>query len=218
MGSPAWASCLLPLVLSFLNCETRTAPTVAVASLGAYRGSMGPHIKLSVGGDMELWLLFSVSSPTAQRSWQPPLGHGVPQSSPQSLQCGPGLLALLKPRMTGSFAFSDQQEHRLGPPAARTPVTCRCHHFLAPFALGEQRCGMRGSARFHQMSPGLCLDLQTCSLEIKCLSQCWPFLSFLFLSSFLPSFLPSFLSFFFVFLGPHPRHMEVPRLGIKSEL
>ena len=24
--------------------------------------------------------------------------------------------------------------------------------------------------------------------------------------------------FFFVFLGPHPRHMEVPRLGVKSEL
>ena len=24
--------------------------------------------------------------------------------------------------------------------------------------------------------------------------------------------------FFFVFLGPHPWHMEVPRLGVKSEL
>ena len=24
--------------------------------------------------------------------------------------------------------------------------------------------------------------------------------------------------FFFVFLGPHPRHMEVPRLGVESEL
>ena len=24
--------------------------------------------------------------------------------------------------------------------------------------------------------------------------------------------------FFFVFLGPHPRHMEVPRLGVKVEL
>ena len=28
----------------------------------------------------------------------------------------------------------------------------------------------------------------------------------------------SFLSFFFVFLGPHPQHMEVPRLGVQSEL
>ena len=27
-----------------------------------------------------------------------------------------------------------------------------------------------------------------------------------------------FLSLSFVFLGPHPLHMEVPRLGIKSEL
>ena len=26
-----------------------------------------------------------------------------------------------------------------------------------------------------------------------------------------------FLSFFFVLLGPHQRHMEVPRLGVKSE-
>ena len=25
-------------------------------------------------------------------------------------------------------------------------------------------------------------------------------------------------SFFFVFLGPHPQHMEVPRLGVESEL
>ena len=24
--------------------------------------------------------------------------------------------------------------------------------------------------------------------------------------------------FFFAFLGPYPRHMEVPRLGLKSEL
>ena len=28
----------------------------------------------------------------------------------------------------------------------------------------------------------------------------------------------SFLVFFFCFLGPHSRHMEVPRLGIESEL
>ena len=28
--------------------------------------------------------------------------------------------------------------------------------------------------------------------------------------------MPSF--FFFVFLGPHPWHMEVPRLGVESEL
>ena len=27
-----------------------------------------------------------------------------------------------------------------------------------------------------------------------------------------------FFSFFFVFLGPHPWHMEVPRLGIELEL
>ena len=27
-----------------------------------------------------------------------------------------------------------------------------------------------------------------------------------------------FLVCFFVFLGPHPQHMEVPRLGVKSEL
>ena len=24
--------------------------------------------------------------------------------------------------------------------------------------------------------------------------------------------------FFFFFLGPHPRHMEVPRLGVESEI
>ena len=28
----------------------------------------------------------------------------------------------------------------------------------------------------------------------------------------------SFFFLFFVFLGPHPRHMEVPKLGVKSEL
>ena len=28
----------------------------------------------------------------------------------------------------------------------------------------------------------------------------------------------SFFFFFFRFLGPHLRHMEVPRLGVKSEL
>ena len=27
-----------------------------------------------------------------------------------------------------------------------------------------------------------------------------------------------FFSFFFCFLGPHPWHMEVPRLGVRSEL
>ena len=32
-----------------------------------------------------------------------------------------------------------------------------------------------------------------------------------------PSFLPSFLSFL-CFLGPHPWHMEVPRLGVELEL
>ena len=30
--------------------------------------------------------------------------------------------------------------------------------------------------------------------------------------------LKSLLNFFFVFLGPHPEHMEVPRLGVESEL
>ena len=53
------------------------------------------------------------------------------------------------------------------------------------------------------------------------------FLSFLspsFLASSLPAFLfpafpPSFFSFFSLsFLGLHPRHMEVPRLGVWSEL
>ena len=46
---------------------------------------------------------------------------------------------------------------------------------------------------------------------------CWGY----FLSSFLPFFLSFFLSLFiylfdlfFVFLGLHPRHMEVPRLGV----
>ena len=28
----------------------------------------------------------------------------------------------------------------------------------------------------------------------------------------------SFFFFFWSFLGPHPRHMEIPRLGVKSEL
>ena len=27
-----------------------------------------------------------------------------------------------------------------------------------------------------------------------------------------------FILFYFCFLGPHPRHMEVPRLGVESEL
>ena len=27
-----------------------------------------------------------------------------------------------------------------------------------------------------------------------------------------------FFFFFLVFLGPHPQHMEVPRLGVESEL
>ena len=27
-----------------------------------------------------------------------------------------------------------------------------------------------------------------------------------------------YMYFFFVFLGPNPRHMEVPRLGVQSEL
>ena len=27
-----------------------------------------------------------------------------------------------------------------------------------------------------------------------------------------------FYLFYYLFLGPHPRHMEVPRLGVKSEL
>ena len=41
------------------------------------------------------------------------------------------------------------------------------------------------------------------------------------LGSCLPSFLPSFFLFMsalLLFLGPHPWHMEVPRLGVKSEL
>jgi len=39
-------------------------------------------------------------------------------------------------------------------------------------------------------------------------------LSFSFLPSFLPPLLPSFL----LFLGLHPGHMEIPRLGVKLEL
>ena len=42
------------------------------------------------------------------------------------------------------------------------------------------------------------------------------FLFSLFLSLFLPSSLPSFLPF--LFLGLHPWHMEVPRLGDETEL
>ena len=38
------------------------------------------------------------------------------------------------------------------------------------------------------------------------------------ISLFLPSFLPSFLPVLCVFLGLYLRHMEVPRLGFKSEL
>ena len=37
------------------------------------------------------------------------------------------------------------------------------------------------------------------------------------LYSFLPSFFLS-VTFFLVFLGPNPQHMEVPRLGVQSEL
>ena len=38
-------------------------------------------------------------------------------------------------------------------------------------------------------------------------------------SILLPSQLPvQFLFFSFVFLGPHPWHMEIPRLGVGSEL
>jgi len=51
-----------------------------------------------------------------------------------------------------------------------------------------------------------------------CLSVCLSvFLSFLppSLPPFLPSFLPSCQS---VFLGPHLQYMEVPRLGVESEL
>ena len=49
------------------------------------------------------------------------------------------------------------------------------------------------------------------------------FLSFFFflflLACLLPSFPPSLLFFFlFCFLGPHLRHMEIPRSGVKSEL
>ena len=33
-----------------------------------------------------------------------------------------------------------------------------------------------------------------------------------------PSFCLAFAFFFFSFLGPHPRHMEVPRPGVESEL
>ena len=32
------------------------------------------------------------------------------------------------------------------------------------------------------------------------------------------SFSSFFFFFFFCLLGPHPRHMEVPRVGVKSEL
>jgi len=41
------------------------------------------------------------------------------------------------------------------------------------------------------------------------------------IASFLFFFSFSFFLFFFFFvfsLGPHPRHMEVPRLGVESEL
>ena len=38
------------------------------------------------------------------------------------------------------------------------------------------------------------------------------------LHSHCPSLLPHLDLFFFFFLGPHLRHMEVPRLGVKSEL
>ena len=35
---------------------------------------------------------------------------------------------------------------------------------------------------------------------------------------FIHHFSLNWILFFFFFLGPHPRHMEVPRLGVKSEL
>ena len=36
--------------------------------------------------------------------------------------------------------------------------------------------------------------------------------------AFLSFFFPSFLSFFLVFLGPHLWHMDIPRLGVESQL
>ena len=46
------------------------------------------------------------------------------------------------------------------------------------------------------------------TLSIAEWSSSFSFFSFVFL----------FVFFFLVFLGPHPRHMEVPRLGVESEL
>ena len=45
-----------------------------------------------------------------------------------------------------------------------------------------------------------------------------PLLSLCLLSRLLPSHPPCLPPFFSVFLGPHPQPMEVPRLGIQSEL
>ena len=36
--------------------------------------------------------------------------------------------------------------------------------------------------------------------------------------SFWVLFKQNFIVFYFCFLGSHPQHMEVPRLGVKSEL
>ena len=51
-----------------------------------------------------------------------------------------------------------------------------------------------------------------------CLPTCLPAILPSFLPSFLLSLLPSFLSFCFYLLRADPWHMDVPRLGVESEL
>ena len=67
-----------------------------------------------------------------------------------------------------------------------------------------------------EQSPTKVLQYFSVSLP-QCLKTLPPFvaaeLSFQFLIS-----IAIFFFFFFVFLGPHPKHMKVPRLGVEWEL
>ena len=73
----------------------------------------------------------------------------------------------------------------------------------SPTVRPPQRCLARGP-RAAQSSAGACLqNCKPCSCkQRRCLLVC----------------LFAFVLFFFVFLGPHLWHLEVPRLGVESEL
>ena len=141
---------------------------------------------------------------------------------PRGRNLHPGARMSASERMTCSLNTSTPR--RAPPLQGRAPHHCGPGHQgtwpdkpqgLAPWASWEQ---LTLQTHPPPASPPNCLCPTPDPLGLPCTSALLPAPQAPSLQALLAGWLSLSLSFLFFFLGPHPQHLELPRLGVESEL